>query len=95
MKDLYSSTFRHLHQRDLYLMSKVLKANAVLIEPWDPAEKHDDFMELCRPCINRLFRSLLERSYGLFVILTFDLKYFFQELAFEAKAICKVLCHDV
>lgn len=38
----------------------------MLIEPWDPSEKHDDFMELCR-------------SYGLFVILTFDLKYFFQD----------------
>lgn len=65
-KDVYTSAFKYLHRRDLYLMVKVLHANAVMLEPWDAKENHHDFLDLCR-------------SLGLFVIPTFDLKYFFQE----------------
>jgi len=65
-KDLYGSSFQYLHRRDLYLMVKVLRANAVMLEPWNAKEDHSNFLELCR-------------SFGLFVIPSFDLKYFFQE----------------
>jgi len=34
-EDLYTSAFKYLHRRDLYLMVKVLHANAVMLEPWD------------------------------------------------------------
>jgi len=65
-KDVYTSALRHIHQRDLYLIAKVLKANAVKLEPWDDEADHSEFLRLCR-------------EYGLFVIPTFDLKYFFQD----------------
>eukprot|EP00439_Symbiodinium_sp_Y106_P044447 s5186_g5.t1 len=64
--DVYTSALRHIHQRDLYLIAKVLKANAVKLEPWDDEADHSEFLRLCR-------------EYGLFVIPTFDLKYFFQD----------------
>lgn len=65
-KDVYTSALRHIHQRDLYLIAKVLKANTVKLEPWDDEADHSDFLQLCR-------------DFGLFVIPTFDLKYFFQD----------------
>ncbi|CAE7192578.1 unnamed protein product [Symbiodinium natans] len=65
-KDVYTAAFKRIHQRDLYLIAKVLKANAVKLEPWDSKEDHQEFLQLCR-------------DLGLFVIPTFDLKYFFQD----------------
>ena len=40
-QDLYGSNFQYLHRRDLYLMVKVLRANAVMLEPWNAKERVD------------------------------------------------------
>ncbi|CAK9081564.1 Serine/threonine-protein kinase DCLK1 (Doublecortin domain-containing protein 3A) (Doublecortin-like and CAM kinase-like 1) (Doublecortin-like kinase 1) [Durusdinium trenchii] len=66
--DLYTSAFRNMHERDLYIMRRILKANAVRLAPWDPAQDHSGFLKLCQ-------------KYGLYVIPSFDLSFFLSESA--------------
>lgn len=61
--DLYTDTFSNLHERDLYIMRNVLKANAVRLGPWNSQLDHSEFLAKCQ-------------RYGLYVIPTFDLAYF-------------------
>eukprot|EP00930_Biecheleria_cincta_P038802 TRINITY_DN26670_c0_g1_i1.p1 TRINITY_DN26670_c0_g1~~TRINITY_DN26670_c0_g1_i1.p1 ORF type:complete len:2544 (-),score=362.33 TRINITY_DN26670_c0_g1_i1:96-7727(-) len=61
--DLYTTTYGHLHDRDLYIMRNVLKANAVRLAPWNSQLDHSEFLQKCQ-------------RYGLYVIPTFDLAYF-------------------
>eukprot|EP00435_Cladocopium_sp_Y103_P029463 s3566_g7.t1 len=78
--DLYTSSFYHMHKRDLYIMrsrgvfqwacrvtlKNILKANAVRLAPWDRTQDHSRFLQLCR-------------DEGLYVIPSFDLGAFLSE----------------
>lgn len=64
--DLYTSSFYHIHKRDLYIMRNILKANAVRLAPWDRTQDHSRFLQLCR-------------DEGLYVIPSFDLGAFLSE----------------
>ncbi|CAE7226863.1 CALS12 [Symbiodinium pilosum] len=61
--DLYTEAFNNMHARDLYIMRKILHANAVRLAPWDPSQDHSAFLRICK-------------KYGMYVIPTFDLGYF-------------------
>eukprot|EP00928_Gymnodinium_smaydae_P011914 TRINITY_DN14356_c0_g1_i3.p1 TRINITY_DN14356_c0_g1~~TRINITY_DN14356_c0_g1_i3.p1 ORF type:complete len:2685 (-),score=593.20 TRINITY_DN14356_c0_g1_i3:98-8152(-) len=64
--DLYTSEFAHIFERDLAVMSTVLKANAVRLAPWDTDRSHKLFLDACR-------------RHNIFVIPTFDFDYFFSD----------------
>lgn len=63
--DVYTPKYHFLHDRDLDIIVKVMKANTIRLDPWDINEDHSDFLQLCQ-------------DKGLFVIPTFDFKSYAQ-----------------
>lgn len=63
--DLYDDHFHFIHKRDLYIISQILKANTIRIDPWLNDNEHKGFFALCK-------------EFGLMVIPTFDMSYFFR-----------------
>jgi len=75
--DLYGDKFYYIHNRDLYIIAKILKANTIRLDPWVNDEDHSLFFQLAR-------------FYGLFVIPTFDLSYFFTTEIWQTETISKI-----
>ena len=65
-----------MHNRDLYILRNILKANAVRLASWDPLQNHSHFLQLCKQYGLPLGLKVFILECLRYVIPTFDLSYF-------------------
>lgn len=65
-----------MHNRDLYILRNILKANTVRLASWDPFQNHSHFLQLCKEYGLSLGLSSKDHFGLRYVIPTFDLGYF-------------------